>query len=358
MQTIQRETSTSEQDDRLVEMLHKPIEEIDLAYFNSAVQYLRNTVNKDIAEIVRPLGTTAVDVAGTGGSGIVKFNTSTAASFILAAHGVDVIKFGNRSITGPSGSLDFLGAIGCLKEVHAADIERVFKSTNLLFLSAPNCYPNLASIRDARKTIGRPTIFNFIGPLLNPARPAYRLMGISNSYMHLLINQFIKTDASTKRAITAHSTIRTGAVPTEVDEILPYVSNTATLIEQSLSGNYTPRVSVIDIGCQSATGAIDDSQTFAGIYGDSRTSDAFGANELGSTPAVNSADVNAKIFLTIIDGNDTSSIHYKGLLLNAAAAFLATGAVSAFDEGVALTKTLLANKSVKAKLDQVRRVLS
>ena len=340
MQTIKRETHQQPIDNRLMELLQKPIQEIDLPFLRNAIEYLRLTVDHEISRAVFKLGSTAIDLAGTGGSGMSKFNNSTAAAFVVAAHGIDVVKFGNRSITGTSGSLDFLSALGCSREPKVTDMENVLNSTNLLFLSAPTCYPKLASIRGERKRIGKPTIFNFIGPLLNPVKPAYRLMGISNSYMHLLINQFIKTDGITKRAITVHSSIRSGYPIIEIDEFIPYTSNTATLIEQSIGGDYPATVKILDVPATLQVPSTPD---------------------LGATTSariLNGSESNVKIFLDIISGSDTKSIHFHGLVLNAGAAFLSTGAVSCLEDGVYTAKKLIANGSAARKLDQVRRVMS
>lgn len=341
MQTIKRETHQQPVDNRLMELLQKPIQEIDLPFLRNAIEYLRLTVDHEISRAVFKLGSTAIDLAGTGGSGISKFNSSTAAAFVVAAHGIDVVKFGNRSITGTSGSLDFLSALGCSREPDATDMENILNSTNLLFLSAPTCYPNLASIRVERKRIGKPTIFNFIGPLLNPVKPAYRLLGISNSYMHLLINQFIKTDGITKRAITVHSSIRSAYPIIEIDELLPFSTNTATLIEQSIGGDYPATVKILDVPATlqiPSTPEIIQAATSARVLNDTES--------------------NVKIFLDIIGGNDTKSNHFHGLVLNAGAAFLSAGAVSCLEDGVYTAQKLIANGAVTRKLDQVRRTMS
>lgn len=364
MQTIKRETVQRNIDQKTLDLLQKPFQEIDLPFLRDAVYYLRSTVNKEMVEVVRPLGSTAIDLAGTGGSGVTKFNTSTAISFILAAYGVDVIKFGNRSITGTSGSLDFLSAIGCLKDLQTSDFERVLKSTNLLFLNAPVFYPKLSEIREMRKKLKKPTVFNFIGPLLNPAQPAYRLFGISNSYMHLLINQFIKSDGSTKRAITVHSTIRSESSVIEVDEILPNTSNLATLIEQSIGGDDPANLSILDI--PSAVSREKSSFLLENVVSlntdnkDHCTNSDSGCidSPIPTSYGIPPAEVNAKTFLNIIDRNDSSSIHFHGITLNAAAGFLAAGAVSTFDEGIKLTEKLIASGSVSRKLAQVRGTLS
>ncbi len=350
MQTIDKSNQKQIIDCQLLDLLRKPVEEFDLHGIKNAVTYLRSTVVSEISQSIGTLGSDAIDVAGTGGSGVVKFNTSTAIAFILAAHGVKVIKFGNRSITGNSGSMDFLAAIGCLKDVNPNDFERVLKSTNLIFLSAPMCYPGLAKIRNERKKIGKPTIFNFIGPLLNPAQPAFRLFGISNSYMHLLINQFLKTEPLLKRAITVHSTIRTiTASVTELDEFLPSASNTATLIERQSCAPSPARLTNLDVALPEKS-----------LLHDVVTAPDPPQGSIIKIEAVKTshAELNAKLFQKIVDGDDCQSIHFQGIVLNAGAAFLAANAVGDLNEGIELSKKLIASGSVARKLEQVRRILA
>jgi anthranilate phosphoribosyltransferase len=131
---------------------------------------------------------TALDTCGTGGSGRAgRFNVSTTVAFVVASFGVPVLKFGNKAVTGNSGSFDLLDHLGCDGPLSVAQRLEVFQHTGLTFLYAPACYPAFAALQQARKAFGRPTVFNLLGPMLNPARPARRLMGVKDPQaMHLL----------------------------------------------------------------------------------------------------------------------------------------------------------------------------
>jgi anthranilate phosphoribosyltransferase len=125
----------------------------------------------------------AFDCCGTGGSGLPRFNTSTAVAFVLAAAGIKVAKFGNRAAGGRSGSFDVLGVLGIPPEVDADVATRLLDDCNLVFLFAPQVYPTLARLAPIRKSIKQKTILNFVGPLLNPVNPARRIVGVSDPIM-------------------------------------------------------------------------------------------------------------------------------------------------------------------------------
>lgn len=123
----------------------------------------------------------AIDIVGTGGDHAGSFNISTTVSFILAAAGVTVLKHGSRAITSKSGSADFLEAIGLDLESDINKIQRSLETLNFCFFFAPAFHPAFKEIGPVRKTLaskGQRSIFNIIGPLINPGRPAYQLLGV------------------------------------------------------------------------------------------------------------------------------------------------------------------------------------
>lgn len=121
----------------------------------------------------------AIDICGTGGSGLDRINTSTIASFILAAIGVKVAKHGNKAASGRVGSFDLLEGLGVDIEKNADELEKLYKETGLAFIFARNFHPVMKHFVEARKQIGKPTIFNLLGPLLNPAEPKMQIIGTS-----------------------------------------------------------------------------------------------------------------------------------------------------------------------------------
>ena len=123
-----------------------------------------------------------VDTCGTGGDSSGTFNISTAAALVSAAAGATVAKHGNRAVTSQSGSADVLEALGVRIDLTPEEAARSLQEKNFAFFFAPNFHPAFKNIGPARKLCaerGQRTIFNFLGPLLNPARPSAMLVGVS-----------------------------------------------------------------------------------------------------------------------------------------------------------------------------------
>lgn len=117
----------------------------------------------------------AVDTCGTGGDRSGTFNISTAAGLLAAACGVPVVKHGNRSVTSKSGSADVIEALGL--PMQTPDAPQA--DPRFVFLFAPHFHPALGRIGPVRKALGIRTVFNLVGPLANPAKPAYQLVGVA-----------------------------------------------------------------------------------------------------------------------------------------------------------------------------------
>jgi anthranilate phosphoribosyltransferase len=119
----------------------------------------------------------AVDIVGTGGDKSGSYNLSTGAALLAAAAGVPVVKHGNRSVSSRAGSADVLEALGLalpLDEQRAADC---LAATGFTFLFAPHYHPAMKAIAPVRAAMGVRTVFNILGPLSNPAAPAYHVIG-------------------------------------------------------------------------------------------------------------------------------------------------------------------------------------
>ena len=127
------------------------------------------------------LAKAAIDVCGTGGDKSGSFNISTFVAFTLSAGGVPVLKHGNRSITSQCGSADLLEGVGIHLTPSPATLIAAVEELNFTFFFAPNFHPAFKEIMPVRQNLaskGRRTVFNLLGPLINPARPAFQLLGV------------------------------------------------------------------------------------------------------------------------------------------------------------------------------------
>ncbi|MFI4915902.1 MAG: anthranilate phosphoribosyltransferase [Phycisphaerales bacterium JB060] len=117
----------------------------------------------------------ACDLVGTGGDGSNSYNISTGGALLAAAAGATIVKHGNRSISSRSGAADLLAALGMAVPLpHPADMLR---DTRFVYLHAPAYHPAMATIAPIRKAMGVRTVFNILGPLTNPARPPFAVIG-------------------------------------------------------------------------------------------------------------------------------------------------------------------------------------
>ena len=122
-----------------------------------------------------------VDTCGTGGVSSKLFNVSTAAALVTAAAGVPVAKHGNRAVTSRTGSADVLAALGVNIAAEIACVERCLDELGICFCFAPLVHPSMKRVAEVRKRLGRPTIFNLLGPLCNPASAPFQLLGVGRA---------------------------------------------------------------------------------------------------------------------------------------------------------------------------------
>jgi anthranilate phosphoribosyltransferase len=122
-----------------------------------------------------------IDTCGTGGAGADSFNISTAVAFTAAACGAHVAKHGNRSASGRVGSADVLEALGLRLSAPPATVVEALSRTGVTFLFAPGWHPALVGMAPLRRTLGVRTVFNLLGPLVNPLTPEAQVLGVARA---------------------------------------------------------------------------------------------------------------------------------------------------------------------------------
>lgn len=121
-----------------------------------------------------------IDTAGTGSSAAKTFNVSTAAAFVIAGAGLPVAKHGSRAATSRSGSADVLEVLGVKTDAAPETVERCLNEHGICFMFAPHFHRATARVAQVRRQLGFQTPFNLLGPLTNPARAPFRLLGVWN----------------------------------------------------------------------------------------------------------------------------------------------------------------------------------
>ena len=130
-----------------------------------------------------PGGGVVVDLVGTGGDRLASINVTTLAAFITAGSGVPVCKHGNRAASSSVGTADVLEALGVAIEIGPEGVARCVSDAGMGFCFAQRFHPAMRFVGPVRKELGVPTVFNFLGPLTNPARTRHQLVGVSDAAM-------------------------------------------------------------------------------------------------------------------------------------------------------------------------------
>jgi len=168
-------------------------------------------------------GTDVVDVVGTGGDGAGTFNISTVAAIVLAGAGAHVAKHGNRAISGKVGSADVLEALGIRIAMTPEEAVRAIREIGLGFLFAPHLHPAMKYAQAARRELKLRTVFNLLGPLANPARAQYQLIGAPSLAAARIMAEAL-AELGTGHSLVAHGRIGLDEIstvsPTDVFEIL------------------------------------------------------------------------------------------------------------------------------------------
>lgn len=164
--------------------LMRPITVDELSGFREAMLELCLNVKFDAVD--------TIDIVGTGGDGKDTFNISTLACFVVAGAGLKVSKHGNYGVSSVTGSSNVLEAIGYKFTKDVADLNRQLNEAGICFMHAPLFHPAMKNVAPVRKELGVRTFFNLLGPLVNPCRPKYMLLGTYNLEIMRLYNYLLQ----------------------------------------------------------------------------------------------------------------------------------------------------------------------
>ena len=146
----------------------------------------------------------SMDTCGTGGDGKNSLNISTATAFVLAAYGIPVAKHGNRALTSKCGSADVLKALNINIDMNTSKLERCIDEVGICFMFAPNHHPAMKYVATVRPQLGIRTIFNILGPLLNPANVNNQLVGVYSNEVFEIYKKVFETSDKNVCLIAGH----------------------------------------------------------------------------------------------------------------------------------------------------------
>lgn len=269
-----------------------------------------------------------LDVCGTGGDRLNTFNISTSVAIIAAAAGVTVAKHGNRAITSQAGSADVLEALGIPVDLTPEQAAQSLREHQFAFLFAPRYHPAFKHIGPARKLCaerGQRTIFNFLGPLLNPARPTAQLIGVPRPELCEPLARVLQSLGVRRGMVVS------GAVPSQAASSKAHLDELSSLGENTISEFYQDR------GCHSSTMSPMDFPLQPATLADLAGSDR---------------ETNAKIVRRILEAEERGPKR-DAVLLNAGAALFVAGKTKSMAEGWELAAGLIDGGQAKAKLAEL-----
>lgn len=274
-----------------------------------------------------------LDVCGTGGDHLNTFNISTTVALVAAAAGVPVAKHGNRAVTSKSGSADVLEALGIKIDLSPEQASESLRQHQFAFFFAPKFHPAFKHIAPARKLCaerGQRTIFNLLGPLLNPARPTAQLMGVPRPELCEPLAQVLQK-LGVRRGMVICGEVETSTTqhPTSnIESSKSFLDEFSTLGDTFVAEFYQER------GMNSSTLSLEnfpvrDAELKDLAGGDSKT--------------------NAEILRRIFSGEERGP-KLDAVLLNASAALLIAGKSKSMADGWEIAGEIIRSGKAKQKL--------
>ena len=261
-----------------------------------------------------------LDTCGTGGDGLKTFNISTSVAFVVAGAGVKVAKHGNRAISGSSGSADALEEMGVKITLSPYSVKRCIEEIGIGFIFAQSFHPAMKFASPLRREVGIPTVFNILGPLTNPAGASNQLIGISSYEAAEKVAEALKI-LGTKNSLVVHGHNNLDEVSIEGNTTIWQVtSNSVKRRKARISDFGLPESSLSNLIIESIA---ESASTIKDIF-----------SGKGSDPLDNSPIVSRR----------------NAVVINAAAALVASGKTSSFQDAAEMAKISIDSGAAQSKL--------
>ena len=259
-----------------------------------------------------------LDTCGTGGKPVKTFNISTCVAFVVASAGIKVAKHGNRSFSGVCGSADVLEALGIALDTDPKIVEKAIKNVGIGFLYAPLYHPAMKNVAQVRRDIGIRTIFNVVGPLVNPARASYQVLGVYKQDLTQKLSSVLR-NLGTKAAYVVWG-----------EGVCDEISIVGKTKITELRGKKirTFYVKPKDFGLKSSR-----------------------LSQLKATLVKE----NVSSFLSVLKGRPSAKL--DAVLINASACFVLTGIASGFKQGVEIARNQILSGQAFQKLNELKTFL-
>lgn len=253
-----------------------------------------------------------IDAVGTGGSQAKTFNVSTAAAFVIAGGGIPVAKHGNRAASSKTGSADVLSELGVKVDIEPETAEQCLNDIGICFMFAPKFHSLSPILASARRRVGKPTIFNCLGPLCNPAGAPHQVIGVWDRGLAEAMAEVLAR-IGTRKSWVVHG-------EDGLDEI--------TLVGRTF---------VYEVCCENV-------RSFEIKPAD------FGIPVSDSIPRISNAAESASVIRQILGNERRENAAESLVLINAAAGIYVTGAAASFGEACESAKQSIRNGSALGKL--------